>query len=155
MVEMLGKRVNGRYELISVIGGGGMALVYKARDLILDRTVAVKVLRSEFSDDEEFIRRFRREARAVARLSHPNIINIYDIGDDSDDIYYIVMEYVDGETLKQLIRREAPLPLGTALHIMDQVTSAISHAHDYHIIHRDIKPHNILIDQNGTAKVTD
>lgn len=155
MAGMLGKRVSSRYELLSVVGGGGMANVYKARDLILDRIVAVKVLRSEFSDDEEFIRRFRREARSVASLSHPNIVNIYDIGDDSDDLYYIVMEYVEGETLKQLIKREAPLPLGQALHIMDRVTSAITHAHEHHIIHRDIKPHNILMDQNGNVKVTD
>lgn len=152
---MLGKRIGGRYELLSVLGGGGMAVVYKARDLILDRLVAVKILRSEFSDDDEFIRRFRREAQSVASLFHSNIIDIYDIGDDTSEIYYIVMEYVEGETLKDLIKREAPLELGPALHIMDQITSAIEHAHEQGIIHRDIKPHNILIGKNGDVKVTD
>ncbi|HEX7066454.1 MAG TPA: Stk1 family PASTA domain-containing Ser/Thr kinase, partial [Bacillales bacterium] len=152
---MLGKRIGDRYELLSVVGGGGMAIVYKARDLILDRIVAVKVLRSEFSDDDEFIRRFRREAQSVASLSHPNIVNIYDIGDDRGDNYYIVMEYVEGETLKDLIRREAPLALGQALHIMDQITSAIEQAHEHNIVHRDIKPQNILIDSSGKIKVTD
>lgn len=132
-----------------------MAIVYKARDLILDRIVAVKVLRSEFSDDDEFIRRFRREARSVASLSHPNIVNIYDIGDDASDIYYIVMEYVEGETLKQLIKRAAPLSLGQALYMMDQITAAIAHAHEQHVVHRDIKPHNILLNENGQVKVTD
>jgi serine/threonine-protein kinase len=152
---MLGKRIGGRYELLSVLGGGGMAVVYKARDLILDRLVAVKILRSEFSDDDEFIRRFRREAQSVASLFHPNIIDIYDIGDDTSDVYYIVMEYVEGETLKDLIKREAPLELGPALHIMDEITAAIEHAHEQGIIHRDIKPHNILIGKHGDVKVTD
>lgn len=155
MAGMLGKHISGRYKLLSVVGGGGMAVVYKAHDLILDRVVAVKVLRSEFSDDEEFIRRFRREARAVASLSHPNIVDIYDIGDESDDLYYIVMEYIEGETLKQLIKRRAPLPIEKALDIMDRITSAIAHAHDHRIVHRDIKPHNILLDTQGNAKVTD
>lgn len=160
---MLGNRIGGRYELMSVIGGGGMAVVYKARDVILDRIVAVKVLRSEFSHDDEFIRRFRREAQSVTSLSNPNIVNIYDVGDNEDeknpgekaDLYYIVMEYVEGETLKDLIRREAPLSLGQALHIMDQISSALEHAHENSIVHRDVKPQNILIDYNGRVKVTD
>lgn len=155
MTDMIGKRVNDRYELIAVVGGGGMAVVYKAHDLILDRTVAVKILRAEFSDDEEFISRFRREAMSASSLSHANIVSIYDIGDDDEDLYYIVMEYIEGETLKDLIKREAPLALGRSLHIMEQVTLAIAHAHDHGIIHRDIKPHNIMLSDGGTAKVTD
>lgn len=155
MAQMLGKRISGRYKLLSVVGGGGMAIVYKAQDLILDRIVAVKVLRTEFSDNEEFIRRFRREARAVASLVHPNIVNIYDIGDDNNDLYFIVMEYIEGKTLKQLIQSESPLPMHQALQVMAKITSAIAYAHDHSIVHRDIKPHNILMDKNGDAKVTD
>jgi serine/threonine protein kinase/beta-lactam-binding protein with PASTA domain len=151
---MIGKRLNGRYQILSRIGDGGMAVVYKAKDLILDRLCAVKVLRQEFSNDEAFIRRFRREAEAVASLSHPNIVNIYDIGDESD-LYYIVMEYVDGVTLKAYIKEFAPVPPENSVYILKQIASAIEHAHQHGIVHRDIKPQNILIDENDRVKVTD
>lgn len=151
---MIGKRINGRYQILETIGGGGMANVYKAHDVILNRTVAVKVLRPQFSDDEEFIRRFRREAQAATSLSHPNVVNIYDVGEERN-VYYIVMEYVDGLTLKQLIQQRGTLPIEETVNIMMQIASAIAHAHANQIVHRDIKPHNILISDKGEAKVTD
>ncbi|MRG85448.1 Stk1 family PASTA domain-containing Ser/Thr kinase [Salinibacillus xinjiangensis] len=150
-----GQVLSERYKIIDTIGGGGMANVYVARDLILERDVAIKVLRMEYADDDEFIERFRREAQSTISLSHPNIVNIYDVGEEDDNIYYIVMEYVKGMTLKQYIQNYGPLPVDEAIDIMKQVTSAITHAHNNEIIHRDLKPQNILIDQSGTAKVTD
>lgn len=137
-----------------MVGGGGMANVYLARDMILDRDVALKILRMDFNNDEEFIKRFNREAQSATSLAHPNIVSIYDVGEDGD-IYYIVMEYVEGMTLKQYIQKNDPIPIETALDIMQQITAAISHAHHYGIIHRDIKPQNILIDPNGNIKITD
>jgi len=151
---MIGKRINGRYKIISRIGDGGMAVVYKAQDLILDRYCAVKILRQQFSMDDAFIRRFRREAEAVASLPHPNIVNIYDIGEE-EDLYYIVMEYIDGTTLKTYIKNFAPVPPENAVFVLKQIASAIEHAHQYGIIHRDIKPQNILIDDQDHVKVTD
>lgn len=148
------KRLGGRYELQTVIGGGGMAIVYKAVDTLLDRTVAVKMLRAQYAGDEEFVSRFRQEAQSAARLSHPNIVNLYDVG-MSDGEYYIVMEYVDGPTLKDLIRERGPLPVPEALDITEQICDALAHAHDHRIIHRDVKPHNILITKRGQVKVTD
>lgn len=148
------KRVSDRYEIIRRVGGGGMADVYLAKDLILDREVAVKVLKSQFAEDEEFIRRFRREAHSAAAMSHPNIVNIYDVGEEKND-YYIVMEYVEGQTLKEYIAANQRLSTEETVRILRQVTSAVAHAHDNHIVHRDIKPQNILISPNGTAKVTD
>jgi eukaryotic-like serine/threonine-protein kinase len=151
---LIGKRLNGRYKIMKLIGGGGMANVYLARDMILERDVAVKVLRFDFSGDEQFIKRFRREAQAATSLNHENIVSIYDVGED-EGIYYIVMEYVRGTTLKQYIQQYAPLSVPKALNIMAQLTSAISHAHQNRIVHRDIKPQNILINENGIIKVTD
>lgn len=151
---MMGKRINGRYKILEMIGGGGMANVYLAHDMILDRDVAVKVLRLDFSNNEEFIRRFHREAQSATSLAHPNIVNIYDVGEE-DSIYYIVMEYVNGQTLKQYIQQHSPVPIEVVLDIMQQLTSAITHAHQNHIIHRDIKPQNILVDPNGNVKITD
>ncbi len=151
---LIGRRLNDRYKILHVIGGGGMANVYLARDMILDRDVAIKVLRLDFANDDAFIKRFHREAQSATSIAHPNIVSIYDVGEE-EDIYYIVMEYVPGMTLKQYILQESPLSLEKAIHIMTQITSAIAHAHQYGIIHRDIKPQNILIDHDDTAKVTD
>ncbi|OLO40845.1 serine/threonine protein kinase [Alkalihalophilus pseudofirmus] len=151
---MIGTRINGRYHILETIGGGGMAFVYKARDVILDRIVAVKVLQPQFSRDEQFIKRFRREAQAATSLAHPNVVSIFDVGEE-EDLYYIVMEYVEGPTLKELIQDRGALSLDETIDIMSQVTSAIAHAHANQIVHRDIKPHNILISKNGEAKVTD
>lgn len=151
---MIGHDLAGRYEILTRIGGGGMALVYKAHDVLLNRNVAVKVLRQQFVGDEEFIRRFRREAQSAAALSHPNVVSIYDVGQE-DDIHYIVMEYVEGRNLNEIIQERAPLQTEEAVRIAVQICDALDHAHQNHIIHRDIKPHNILIGNNGRVKVTD
>lgn len=151
---MIGHDLGGRYEILSRIGGGGMALVYKAHDVLLNRKVAVKVLRQQFVGDEEFIRRFRREAQSAAALSHPNVVSIYDVGQE-DDIHYIVMEYVEGNNLNEIIQERAPLQADEAVRIAVQICDALDHAHHNQIIHRDIKPHNILIGNNGRVKVTD
>ncbi|OBR64866.1 serine/threonine protein kinase [Paenibacillus oryzae] len=151
---MIGHDLGGRYEILSRVGGGGMALVYKAHDVLLNRNVAVKVLRQQFVNDEEFIRRFRREAQSAAALSHPNVVSIYDVGQE-DDTHYIVMEYVEGHNLNEIIQERAPLQVQEAVRIAAQICDALDHAHQNHIIHRDIKPHNILIGNNGRVKVTD
>lgn len=150
----MSKVFGGRYEVIDRIGAGGMAIVYKAKDLVLNRVVTIKVLREQFGSDEEFIRRFRREAQSAASLSHPNIVSIYDVGKEGD-IDYIVMEYVEGRDLKEIIREFAPLSNEQALNLIRQIAEAIRHAHEHHIIHRDIKPHNVLVTADGRAKVTD
>ncbi|MGF7057279.1 Stk1 family PASTA domain-containing Ser/Thr kinase [Brassicibacter mesophilus] len=151
---MIGKILGNRYEIVEKIGGGGMALVYKAKCRLLNRYVAIKILRSEFINDEEFINKFRRESQAAASLSHPNIVNIYDVGVE-DNIYYIVMEYIKGKTLKQLIREKGKLDIDEALDIAIKIADALRHAHENHIVHRDIKPHNILVTEDGRVKVTD
>ncbi|MUT66830.1 Stk1 family PASTA domain-containing Ser/Thr kinase [Paenibacillus sp. NEAU-GSW1] len=151
---MIGHDLGGRYEILTRIGGGGMALVYKAHDILLNRNVAVKVLRQQFVHDEEFIRRFRREAQSAASLSHPNVVSIYDVGQE-DDTHYIVMEYIEGNNLNEIIQERAPLQTDEAVRIAVQICDALDHAHHNHIIHRDIKPHNILIGKNGRVKVTD
>lgn len=151
---MIGKILGNRYEIISQLGGGGMALVYKGRDTLLNRQVTVKLLRPEFTCDEEFVARFRREAQAVAKLSHPNIVSVYDVGQEGD-IHYIVMEYVEGKNLKELIREEGILPVNRAVDIARQICEGLDHAHDSGIVHRDIKPHNILVTSGGKVKVTD
>lgn len=151
---MINRTLDNRYTILERIGGGGMADVYRAHDKLLDRSVAVKVLRSQFTDDEEFVTRFRREAQAAARLSHPNIVNIYDVGRDGDT-YYIVMEYISGETLKERIVREGPLPVESAARVALEIAEALEHAHQNNIVHCDIKPHNILMTRTGRVKVTD
>lgn len=151
---MIGKILGGRYEILEQLGGGGMAVVYKGQDRLLQRPVTVKVLRPEFSADEEFVARFHREAQAVASLSHPNIVNVYDVGQEGET-HYLVMEYVDGEDLKTVIRREGCLTPPRAAAIVLQICEALTHAHEHHIIHRDVKPHNILITKNGLAKLAD
>lgn len=151
---MINRTLDNRYTILERVGGGGMADVYRAHDKLLDRSVAVKVLRAQFTDDEEFVTRFRREAQAAARLSHPNIVNIYDVGRDEDS-YYIVMEYISGETLKDRIVREGPLPVETAVRVALEIGEALEHAHQNNIVHCDIKPHNILMTRSGRVKVTD
>ena len=153
MIEK-GQMINDRYEVIKSIGEGGMANVYLAYDTILDRRVAVKVLRGDLSNDEKFVRRFQREALSASSLSHPNIVEMYDVGEDNG-LYYIVMEYIEGKTLKQLIKKRGSLTLSEAIDIMLQLTDGISHAHDSYIIHRDLKPQNIMICEDGTIKITD
>ncbi|CAM4039894.1 Stk1 family PASTA domain-containing Ser/Thr kinase [Lederbergia lenta] len=151
---LIGRRISGRYKILRMIGGGGMANVYLAHDIILEREVAVKVLRLDFATEDEFIRRFQREAQAATSLNHENIVNIFDVGEESD-IYYIVMEYVDGMTLKQFIQQNHPVSIEKTIDIMKQLTSAVDHAHQNHIVHRDIKPQNILIDHDGHVMITD
>ncbi|MGG6310081.1 Stk1 family PASTA domain-containing Ser/Thr kinase [Paenibacillus macerans] len=151
---MIGHELGGRYQIIERIGGGGMALVYKAQDILLNRYVAIKVLRQQFVNDEEFIRRFRREAQSAASLSHPNIVSVYDVGQE-EDIHYIVMEYVEGQNLNEIIKERAPLQVDEAVRVASQIADALDHAHHNQIIHRDIKPHNILMGRNGRVKVTD
>lgn len=149
-----GQKIDDRYQIVRTIGEGGMANVYLAYDTILDRNVAVKVLRGDLSDDDKFVRRFQREAIAASSLSHPNIVEMYDVGDD-DGKYFIVMEYIDGKTLKSLIKKRGALTISEVIDIMLQLTSAVSCAHDSYIIHRDIKPQNVMILEDGRVKIMD
>lgn len=149
-----GEKINDRYEIIRIIGEGGMANVYLAEDTILNRKVAVKVLRGDLANDEKFIRRFQREAQSVANLSHPNIVEVYDV-EEEEGQHYIVMEYIEGKTLKQLLQKRGSLTLSEVIDIMLQLTDGLAHAHDAYIIHRDIKPQNIMIQDDGLVKITD
>ncbi len=151
---MIGKILAERYELDEKIAEGGMARVYRGRDLLLKRTVAVKVLKDQMTGDAAFIRRFEREAQSAAVLSHPNIVNIYDVG-EQNGIYFMVMEYVDGKNLKEYIREKGPLPVHEAIRITRQIAYALEEAHKAGVIHRDIKPQNILFSREGKVKVTD
>ena len=154
MDNYVGKRLDGRYEIREIVGVGGMAVVYKAYDNIDDRMVSIKVLKDEFLANEEFRRRFKNESKAIAVLSHPNIVKVYDVS-LGDKLQYIVMEYVEGITLKEYIEQQGVIPWKEAVHFTTQILRALQHAHDKGIVHRDIKPQNIMLLENGTIKVTD
>ena len=154
MDKFVGKRLDGRYEIKEIIGVGGMAVVYKAYDNQENRTVAVKILKEEFISNEEFVRRFKNESKAIAMLSHPNIVKVYDVS-FGDLIQYIVMEYIDGITLKEFIEREGSLRWKDAVHFTIQILKGLQHAHDKGIVHRDVKPQNIMVLPDGTIKVAD
>ena len=149
-----GQKINERYQIMKTIGEGGMANVYLAYDTILERNVAVKVLRGDLATDEKFVRRFQREALSASSLSHPNIVEVYDVGEDNG-VYYIVMEYIEGKHLKQLLKKRGKLTLNEVVDIMLQLTDGMACAHDSYIIHRDIKPQNIMILDSGMIKITD
>ena len=150
----IGRLLDNRYEILEIIGTGGMAVVYKARCHRLNRLVAIKILKDEYSQDEEFRRRFHAEGQAVAMLSHPNIVQVYDVS-SSDNADFIVMELIDGITLKQYMEKKGVLNWKETLHFAMQIGKALEHAHSRGIIHRDIKPHNVMVLKNGSVKVTD
>ncbi len=154
MDKNIGRKLDGRYEITELIGVGGMADVYKATDVLEDRTVAVKILKNEFADNEDFVRRFRNESKAIAVLSHPNIVKIFDVG-FTDKIQFIVMEYIDGITLKEFMEQQGVLKWKDTVHFIIQILRALQHAHDRGIVHRDIKPQNIMLFPDGTIKVMD
>lgn len=154
MDKNIGKKLDGRYEIVELIGIGGMADVYRATDVVDNKTVAVKILKNEFAHDNEFLRRFRNESKAIAVLSHPNIVKIYDVG-FTDKIQFIVMEYIDGITLKEFMEQQGVLKWKDAVHFIVQILRALQHAHDRGIVHRDIKPQNIMLFPDGTIKVMD
>lgn len=153
-MDLVGSVISSRYEIKEKIGEGGMAIVYKARCKLLNRLVAIKVLKEEYSKDEMFVKRFRAEAQSAASLTHPNIVSVYDVGQDGD-INYIVMELLETKTLKDYIEENGAIDSELTLKIAAQIASALEAAHRAHIIHRDIKPHNIVLNQNMVAKVTD
>lgn len=154
MDKFVGKRLDGRYEIKEIVGVGGMAVVYKAYDNIEDRIVAVKILKEEFSSNEEFLRRFKNESKAIAVLSHPNIVKVFDVS-FGDLLQYIVMEYIDGITLKEFIEQQGALRWKDAVHFAIQILRVLQHAHDKGIVHRDVKPQNIMLLPDGKIKVTD
>ena len=151
---MVGEVLSDRYELEELVGTGGMSSVFRAHDRLLDRKVALKVLHQQYTDDAEYVERFRHEARAVAALSHPNIVTVIDRG-EHDGRQFIVFEYVEGENLKQLIQRRGPAPVATALELAMQISRGLSFAHQQGLVHRDVKPQNVLLNGDGQAKVTD
>ncbi|MBQ3161665.1 MAG: Stk1 family PASTA domain-containing Ser/Thr kinase [Oscillospiraceae bacterium] len=154
MDKNIGRKLDGRYEITELIGVGGMADVYKATDILEEKTVAVKILKTEFADNEEFVRRFRNESKAIAVLSHPNIVKIFDVG-FSEKIQFIVMEYIDGITLKEFMEQQGVIKWKDCVHFIIQILRALQHAHDRGIVHRDIKPQNIMLFSDGTIKVMD
>ncbi len=153
-MDLVGKVLGNRYEIVEKVGAGGMATVYKAKCRLLNRNVAIKVLKDEFANDAEFLKRFQVEAQSAASLSHPNIVSIYDVGNE-DNLHYIVMELIEGKTLKEIITENGKLPWKESANIASQIASGLMKAHSNHIVHRDIKPHNIIITKDGVAKVTD
>ena len=153
-MNLIGKMLNNRYEVLEKIGNGGMATVYKAKCHVLNRYVAIKILKDEFTTDSEFIKKFNTEAQSAASLAHPNIVQIYDVCNE-DNLYYIVMELIQGKTLKEIINEDGILSWKWSVNIAIQIASALETAHKNNIIHRDIKPHNIIITEDGIAKVTD
>ena len=154
MDKYVGKKLDGRYEIRELIGIGGMANVYRCYDTIDDREVAIKILKDEYLNNEEFIRRFKNESKAIAVLSHPNIVKVYDVS-FGDMIQYIVMEYIDGITLKEYINQQKVLTWKETVHLVTQILKALSHAHSKGVVHRDIKPQNMMLLSDGTIKVTD
>ena len=154
MDSNIGKKLDGRYELLELIGVGGMADIYKARDITEDRVVAVKILKTEFAASEDFMRRFRNESKAIALLSHPNIVKIYDVG-FTEKLQFIVMEYIDGINLSEYISKQGVLKWKDVVHFTMQILKALQHAHDRGIVHRDIKPQNVMLLADGTIKVMD
>ncbi len=154
MSNLVGTLFNDRYQVLEVLGSGGTSVVYKAKDILLNRLVTIKILREQFARDEKFVSRFRNEAQAVARLSHPNIVSIYDVA-FAEGVHYLIMEYVEGGSLKEYIDQHGPLPVDETLDIFHQLLSALQHAHENNVIHRDIKPHNILLDVKHNVRVTD
>src|SRR6266511_3378127 len=154
MTVVLGEVIAERYELQEIVGTGGMSSVYRAHDRLLERSVALKVLHDRYSADEEYVERFRREARAAARLSHPNIVTVIDRG-EQDGRQFIVFEHVAGETLKDVVEREGPLPVRRVIELGIEIANALAFAHGHGLVHRDVKPQNVLLNGDGRAKVTD
>ncbi|MGI6686121.1 MAG: Stk1 family PASTA domain-containing Ser/Thr kinase [Bacillota bacterium] len=154
MNSLIGKKFGNRYEIQEKLGAGGMSIVYKGLDTLLNRLVTIKVLRDQYASDEDFVRRFHREAQSVASLSHINIVSIFDVGFE-ENLHYLVMEFVEGQNLKEYIRDKGKLPVQEAVPIALQILDALEHAHEHGVVHRDIKPHNILLTRNGRVKVTD
>ena len=154
MSNLVGTLFHDRYEVLEVLGSGGTSVVYKAKDILLNRLVTIKILREQFARDSKFVNRFRNEAQAVARLSHPNIVSIYDVA-FAEGVHYLIMEYVEGGSLKEYMDQHGPLPIEESLDIFQQLLNALQHAHENKVIHRDIKPHNILLDVKHNVRVTD